>query len=214
VRVQGNFSDPPPIRSDEAAYSQIADHIRRQVALSVLHPGERLPAIRAMAVRLGLDPGTVARAYRELESEGIVVGRHGGGSYISAKLTEGYLALQQQSRLSLIAERYILEALALGCTTEEIAGVFTAHLADWRERRSQSAGRKRRNAKRGNEVRFMGSHDVAMELLASQVRTVFPEVNLATTFVGSLAGLVAVECRQAGITSLSCASLCLTRRWS
>jgi DNA-binding transcriptional regulator YhcF (GntR family) len=59
------------LRPEQAVYLQIADHIRRQVALSNLHPGERLPAIRALAKKLNLDPGTVARAYRELEQEGV-----------------------------------------------------------------------------------------------------------------------------------------------
>ena len=70
-------------RSDEALYLQIADHFRRQVALGKLHPGERLPSIRELARKLGLDPGTVARAYRELEKQEIISSRCGGGSFIS-----------------------------------------------------------------------------------------------------------------------------------
>ncbi len=50
-----------------------------------------------------------------------------------------------------------------------------------------------------NEVRFLGSHDLAIELLASHVNTLHPEIHFRTSFVGSLAGLMALECRDADI---------------
>lgn len=191
------------LRPEQAVYLQIADHIRRQVALSNLHPGERLPAIRALAKKLNLDPGTVARAYRELEREGIVTSRQGGGSCISTNPREKYLAEQQQKRLSIVVERAILEALGLGFSTEDIERVFALRLADWRERRAQSSAKKETDRrKKGNEIRFMGSHDLAIELLASHLSSLYPEIHVATNFVGSLAGLVAVECRKADIAGI------------
>jgi DNA-binding transcriptional regulator YhcF (GntR family) len=60
-------------------YEQIRAQIASMVATGVLATGSRLPAIRQLAGDLGLADGTVARAYRELESEGMIVtrGRHG-----------------------------------------------------------------------------------------------------------------------------------------
>ena len=60
-------------------YEQIRSQVSTMVATGVLRAGTRLPPIRQLASDLGLAPGTVARAYRELEAEGVVAtrGRHG-----------------------------------------------------------------------------------------------------------------------------------------
>ena len=66
-------------RSSVAPYDQIREQVAALVRGGVLQPGHRLPPIRQLANDLGLAGGTVARAYRELESDGIVAarGRHG-----------------------------------------------------------------------------------------------------------------------------------------
>lgn len=71
------------LNSDEAFYLQIADYFRRQVATGKMIPGARLPAIRELAQKLSLDPGTIARAYRNLENGGVIYCRRGGGSFVS-----------------------------------------------------------------------------------------------------------------------------------
>lgn len=60
-------------------YAQIQEQIATMVRSGVLATGTRLPAIRHLATDLGVATGTVARAYRELESDGLVEprGRHG-----------------------------------------------------------------------------------------------------------------------------------------
>ena len=60
-------------------YEQLRQQVTALVASGGMPPGVRLPAIRQLADDLGVAPGTVARAYRELEADGIVVtrGRHG-----------------------------------------------------------------------------------------------------------------------------------------
>lgn len=63
--------------------AQIVRSVRRQVRDGLLEPGDRLPAIRALAEELGLAPGTVARAYKELEEEGAVVTRRGAGTRVA-----------------------------------------------------------------------------------------------------------------------------------
>ena len=186
--------------SGEPVYLQIVDHFRRQVALRELRPGMRLPAIRSLARELNLDPGTVARAYRELEREGVIVSRRGSGSFVTPGGGKEHIAEERQKRLGLVVERAILEALGLGLTAEDIETAFTLRLADWRERGTQSARRRRvGGSKQKNEIRFAGSHDLTIELLTTHMRTLYPDLHFAATFVGSLAGLVALECRQADI---------------
>lgn len=71
------------IRLDPAGplppYAQLQEQLTTMIRSGVLAPGTRLPAIRHLAADLGVAAGTVARAYRELESAGLVAtrGRHG-----------------------------------------------------------------------------------------------------------------------------------------
>ena len=69
--------------SDVPIYRQIVQHIRRAVVQGQLERGEQLPAVRTLAESLVINPNTVARAYLELEREGVVQKRHGSGTYIS-----------------------------------------------------------------------------------------------------------------------------------
>lgn len=66
-------------RSAVPPYEQLRQQLTALVLGGTLAPGARLPAIRQLANDLGLAGGTVARAYRELESDGVVTthGRHG-----------------------------------------------------------------------------------------------------------------------------------------
>ena len=75
-----NQNDPTP------PYEQVRREILHEIETGARMPGERLPSIRALASSLKLAPGTVARAYKELEDAGYVVARRGGGSHISEKL--------------------------------------------------------------------------------------------------------------------------------
>lgn len=64
-------------------YEQVRLGILDRVASGSLLPGDRLPAIRALATELGLSAGTVARAYKELEAAGVLVTRRGAGTIIA-----------------------------------------------------------------------------------------------------------------------------------
>jgi putative molybdopterin biosynthesis protein len=186
------------VNQNDLAYRQIADYFRTQVALGRMKPDERLPAIRDLAHTLKLDPGTVARAYRELEQEGSIVTRQGKGSFIAS--TTKNLTELRKKKLGVVVEKAILEALGLGFSIEEIETSLTLHLSSWRERRS--SGIKKTSLPKqhtGSDVRFIGSHDLAVELLAVHLSTLSPAVHMSTYFVGSLPGLVALERGEADI---------------
>ncbi|MBI4332937.1 MAG: GntR family transcriptional regulator [Chloroflexi bacterium] len=184
---------------DEAAYLQIANHVRILIATGKLRPGARLPAIREAARNLGIDPGTVARAYRVLANDGAISGRPGHGSFVSGGSGRKDIAERQQNRLEAAIERAVLEGLALGFTIEDIETSFTLRLAGWRERRGRPRSERPAAPHSMKEVRFRGSHDLAIELLGNHLSTLHPSLHLAAAFVGSLAGLVALECGQADI---------------
>jgi GntR family transcriptional regulator len=64
-------------------YLQIVNQIKYLVAAQRLVPGEALPSVRKLAEQLVVNPNTIARAYRELESAGVLVTRRGAGVYVS-----------------------------------------------------------------------------------------------------------------------------------
>ena len=59
------------------------EQIRHAIATGALRPGEQLPGIRPLAEELVINPNTVAKAYRELEHEGIVELRQGAGAFVT-----------------------------------------------------------------------------------------------------------------------------------
>jgi GntR family transcriptional regulator len=63
-------------------YLQIMEQIRQRIAAGDWPPGKELPSIRALAVDLRVSVITVKRAYLELENAGVIVTRHGKGSFV------------------------------------------------------------------------------------------------------------------------------------
>ena len=82
-------------------YLQIANQVKYQVASGRLAAGDEIPPIRVLAHQLLVNPNTVARAYLELEREGVVQKRHGSGTYIS----DTGSPLARKERMKIIAER-------------------------------------------------------------------------------------------------------------
>ncbi|MCP4784208.1 MAG: GntR family transcriptional regulator [Fuerstiella sp.] len=64
-------------------YQQVVSQVKLLVSSGRLDEGEQLPAVRKLAEQLLINPNTVARAYRELESSGVVVSRRGSGVFVS-----------------------------------------------------------------------------------------------------------------------------------
>jgi GntR family transcriptional regulator len=82
-------------------YLQIASQVKYLVASGRLAAGDEIPPIRVLAHQLLVNPNTVARAYLELEREGVVEKRHGSGTYIS----DGGSPLAHRERLKILAQR-------------------------------------------------------------------------------------------------------------
>jgi GntR family transcriptional regulator len=64
-------------------YRQIVNQVKFMIASGRLRPGQELPGIRALAERLVINHNTVVHAYAELEKEGVIVCRHGSGSFVA-----------------------------------------------------------------------------------------------------------------------------------
>jgi len=100
-------------------YLQIANQVKYLVASGRLAPGEELPPIRVLAHQLLVNPNTVARAYLELERDGVVVKRHGSGTYVS----DNGSPLARKERLKILSQRVdalLVEARQMQVGSEEL----------------------------------------------------------------------------------------------
>src|SRR6188508_186615 len=100
-------------------YLQLMEQVKHAIETGALRAGEQLPGIRPLAEELVINPNTVAKAYRELEHEGVIELRHGAGAFVSAnargkKLTDKLKAAQP------IVAAAIERLHARGVTDEEI----------------------------------------------------------------------------------------------
>lgn len=74
--IQLNYRDTRPF------YQQIKDNVRQLVVSGALKKDEKLPSVRDMAASLAINPNTIQRAYRELESEGYIYTLSGKGTFV------------------------------------------------------------------------------------------------------------------------------------
>lgn len=186
-------------------YVQIVEQIQRHVATGRLQPGGQLPTVRALAAQLGINPGTVGRAYAELERVGVIVTHRRGGSYVAVRSKDDRLTAMRGERLRTIIGRAALEALSLGYSPEDIGEAFNSHLALWHEVREEEqteAGTTPAQIAGPGTVILTGSHDLILDLLASHLRRRSPEIDLQVTDVGSLGGLVALENDEAHVAGI------------
>lgn len=110
-----------------AIYDQIMRQVKFAVASGALQPGQRVPSLQELSVTLALNPNTVARAYRELQSEGILEMVRGIGLEISPKAVKRCL----QDRDALIRERLrsvLIEARQSQLDDAELQEMFDAEL--------------------------------------------------------------------------------------
>jgi GntR family transcriptional regulator len=108
-------------------YLQLMEQVKHAVETGALRPGEQLPGIRPLAEELVINPNTVAKAYRELEHEGVVELRHGAGAFIAGgvRTRDAERLRGAQAVVSAAVERLH----ARGITDEEIRRLFEAELA-------------------------------------------------------------------------------------
>jgi GntR family transcriptional regulator len=113
VQIHITTSDGLPI------YLQIVNQVKYLVASGRLEPGEELPPIRVLAERLSINPNTVARAYRELEAEGVVEKRRTAGTYVA----DARPRLNRRERVRILTERIdalLAEARQLGIDVQDV----------------------------------------------------------------------------------------------
>ena len=109
-------------------YLQLMEQVKHAVETGALRPGEQLPGIRPLAEELVINPNTVAKAYRELEHEGVIELRHGAGAFVSSQ-AKGKKATDTLRTAQPIVAAAIERLRDRGLTDEEIRRLFEAELA-------------------------------------------------------------------------------------
>jgi GntR family transcriptional regulator len=123
-------------RSGLPIYTQIVNQVQAQVAGGVLQPGDQLPTVRALAEELRVNFNTVARAYRILDEARIISTQQGRGTYITEipppKVTERL----RREALEALTQRYIMEAMRLEFSKDEISEMLKDQLNVWKENKA------------------------------------------------------------------------------
>ena len=121
-------------------YSQVARQIKQTIASGALLPGDRLPTVRELASELVLNPNTVARAYQELERQGVVETRRGLGTFACEPASR--LDKRQRARIvSDLLEHAVVEAVHLEIGQATVRHLLELLLAERYANPPRTAGR-------------------------------------------------------------------------
>lgn len=126
-------AQPPPMRlrvdTDDPTppFEQLRRQLEQAIRFGSVAPGQRLPPIRQLAGDLGLAVGTVARAYRELESADLVTGARGGGTRVQNGAHQ-ISATERTTVLGQLTETYVADARRLGVSNQDVSEAITRAL--------------------------------------------------------------------------------------
>lgn len=123
----------PNTSSGVPIYLQLMEQVKHGIETGALRPGEQLPGIRPLAEELVINPNTVAKAYRELEHEGVIELRQGAGAFVSINAGAKKLTDTIRAGQTVVADA-IEKLRARGVTDEEIRRLFEAELAGLNKR--------------------------------------------------------------------------------
>jgi GntR family transcriptional regulator len=122
MNLRINFSSGVPI------YVQLMEQIKHAADTGAIREGEQLPTIRKIAEELAMNPNTVARAYRELEREGVVEVRHGSGVFMAAPLASSAKAVEIRKAGETLRHA-VQKGMELGLSESELRRVFENELS-------------------------------------------------------------------------------------
>ncbi|HTW43588.1 MAG TPA: GntR family transcriptional regulator [Solirubrobacteraceae bacterium] len=120
-------------------YLQLVHQVEHALRLGYLEPGDQLPKVRDVVASLAINPNTVLKAYRELETKGLTVGRPGQGTFIQASLSQVTLPELTALRRSLAS--WLTAADGAGLDEDGMVALFASALRDFYQHRSGSRTR-------------------------------------------------------------------------
>ena len=120
------FNKPNPA-SGLAIYLQLMEQIKHAIEVGALRPGDQLPGIRTLAEQLVISPNTVAKAYSELQHQGVIAIRHGSGAYI-AESRHAEIRRKNVSQALTMMRDLVEKLRRRGFKEDEIRRLFEAEL--------------------------------------------------------------------------------------
>ena len=109
--VHLDYRDVRPI------YTQIIDSFKEQITAGILRTGDKLPSVRELAVQLAINPNTIQRSYRALESEGWIVTVPGKGCFVCS---DERLAEEEKRKLLAAFDAAAENLLAFGFSSDQL----------------------------------------------------------------------------------------------
>jgi GntR family transcriptional regulator len=106
-------------------HRQIRDQIRASILFGLLHPGEQLPSVRALAVALAINPGAVAQAYAALEREGFLSTEDQSGAFVAGPATMG-ADTARSAHLERLCTDFLTQAACLGFPAADVSAAIHA----------------------------------------------------------------------------------------
>jgi GntR family transcriptional regulator len=124
-------------------YLQLVHQVEQALRIGSLGPGDRLPRVKDVVATLVINPNTVLKAYRELETKGLTVGRPGVGTFIDASLQP--TTFPELTALRRRLDRWLAEAEGVGMDEDGIEALFRSVQRERRDGPTSSAPRRPRS---------------------------------------------------------------------
>ncbi|MCH7559489.1 MAG: GntR family transcriptional regulator [Planctomycetes bacterium] len=109
--------------SGRPVYQQIMDQVKRDIAMGRLIKNEKLPTVRQLAGQIAINPNTIAKAYRQLEQQGIIVTKAGSGAFV-ANLDSSLSRLVRKKLISEELERIAVDAFHMQIDSQTLLEWF------------------------------------------------------------------------------------------
>jgi molybdate-binding protein/DNA-binding transcriptional regulator YhcF (GntR family) len=149
--------------------------------------------MRKMTEQWNCTTGTIMRAYQELAHQGLIISHVGKGTKVVENLSGQNQSPLRKASLFNRTEAFLLEIITAGYTPDEIEQSMRTALDRWKTFSTPH------EAPPANVLRFIGSHDPSLAMIAAQYHETNPELTLQLSFTGSLGGLIALAEKNADI---------------
>lgn len=121
------YVDP---HSEIPIYVQIINQVKHAAASGIIQPGDRLPSVRRLARELVVNPNTIARAYQELERDGVITTQQGRGTFVAEK--GSILSYEERlKQLGRLVRRLLVEAYHLDVSFSDLLGLVEREMQEF-----------------------------------------------------------------------------------
>lgn len=121
--MEWTFHDEAPI------YLQIMEQLKRQIAIGELKPGDKIPAVRELAIEAGVNPNTMQKALSELEREGLLYSQRTSGRFVSDN-REDARNLQQELVVQYM-QAYMMNMKKMGYSPKQSAESYMEYVSNF-----------------------------------------------------------------------------------